>query len=70
MTMYSIAFYSGVGLIFLSFIATLGFRENIISLFFGGAGVVDIVSFFVFKPAEDLQKSRGNLAQLITAFLT
>ena len=70
MLMYTVAFYIGLGLIVFSFIGTLYFKENIFLLVFGGAGVVDVVAFFIFKPAEDLQRSRGNLAQLVSAFLT
>jgi hypothetical protein len=38
--------------------------------FSAGAGVTDVIAFIVFKPAEDLQKSRAPLAQLVSAFLT
>jgi hypothetical protein len=70
MTMYTIAFYVGIGMIVVSVAATLYTKENMFALLFGGAGAVDVVAFFVFKPAEDLQKSRGHLAQLTSAFLT
>lgn len=70
MKMYSVVFYTGLGLIIFSVLATLYFRDNMFVLFFGGAGVADIVAFFIFKPAEDLQRSRANLAQLVSAFLT
>lgn len=70
MTMYSVAFYTGLGLIVFSILATLYFKDNIFPLLFGGAGVADVVAFFIFKPVEDLQRSRGNLAQLVSAFLT
>jgi len=70
MFMYTVAFYVGLGLIVFSFLGTLYFEDNIFLLVFGGAGLADIVAFFIFKPAEDLQRSRGNLAQLVSAFLT
>jgi hypothetical protein len=72
MLMYTIAFYFGLFLIVFSMIATLfeqdGEQNNL--LFFGGAGMIDIVAFFVFKPTKDLQQSRANLAQLVAAFIS
>ena len=70
MKMYSVAFYTGLGLIVFSGLSTLYFKDNMFLLLFGGAGLADVVAFFIFKPAEDLQRSRGNLAQLVSAFLT
>jgi len=70
MFMYTLAFYVGLGLIVFSCLGTLYFEDNLFLLVFGGVGVADVVAFFIFKPAEDLQRSRGNLAQLVSAFLT
>ncbi len=70
MQMYSIAFYFGLGLIALSCGATLILDGNKMALLFGGVGIIDVVAFFIFKPIEDLQRSRGNLAQLASAFIT
>ncbi len=70
MMMYTIAFYAGLILIFLSLVLTLVFGENIFFLIFGGVGLVDVFTFFAFKPSEALQISRGNLAQLIAAIMT
>lgn len=69
MLMYTIAFYLGIGLIVFSFVITVLTGNNIF-LIFGGAGIADVVTFFIFKPAEELQKSRGNLAQVTSGFLT
>lgn len=70
MDMYSIAFYTGLGIIVFSFLGTLYLGKNIFLLLFGGVGVIDIAAFFIYKPVEDLQRSRANLAQLVSAFLT
>lgn len=70
MMMYSVAFYTGWGLIIFSVVGKLYFKDNIFPLIFGGAGIIDVVAFFIVKPVEDLQRSRGNLAQLVSAFLT
>lgn len=69
MLMYTIAFYLGIGLIIFSVIATVLYGTDAYMLLFGGAGIADIVAFFVFKPTEDLQRSRGNLAQLTSGFI-
>ncbi|OEU65685.1 MAG: hypothetical protein BA867_06445 [Desulfobacterales bacterium S5133MH16] len=68
MLMYTVAFYAGIALILISIGGFLYGKD--VSLIFGGMGIADIVAFFIFKPAEDLQISRGNLAQLQAAFTT
>jgi hypothetical protein len=71
-SMYSIAFYFGIFVVTFSMVATLFYKQNVDNntiLFFGSVGIIDIVAFFVFKPINDLQKSRANLAQLVSAFL-
>lgn len=70
MQMYLIAFYLGIVLISAGSLATLYSGENKFLFLFGGIGVLDVIAFVVFKPVEDLQRSRGNLAQLVAAFLT
>lgn len=70
MQMYLIAFYMGIVLISAGSLATLYFGENKFLLLFGSIGILDVIAFVVFKPVEDLQRSRGNLAQLVAAFLT
>jgi len=69
MWMYMVAFYLGIGLIVFSFVITIITGNNIF-LIFGGAGIADVVTFFIFKPAEELQRSRGNLAQVASCFMT
>ena len=70
MKMYTIAFYAGLVIVMFSFIGTITLQDNMFTLIFGGVGILDVVAFLIFKPAEDLQRSRGNLAQLVSAFLT
>jgi len=40
-----------------------------LAIAFGELGIADILGYFVYRPAEDLQISRGKLAQLEMAFL-
>jgi len=70
MKMYKVAFYSGIILIGLSVLLGLIVRQDIIALAFGGLGTSDILVYFIYKPAVDLQTSRGNLAQLEMAFVS
>ena len=68
MRMYEVAFSLGVALIVAAIV--LAFRDGI-SLFtvgFGGVGVLDFIAFFIAKPAQNLQSSRADLAQLQAAF--
>lgn len=69
MQMYVVAFYVGIGLLVLGGLSGLVLRENTLAFIFGGLGTADIVGSFVFKPAEELQKSRGNLGKLEMAFI-
>jgi cell shape-determining protein MreC len=68
MLMYSVAFYVGIALICLSVLSSLWFKENLAVLIFGGLGMADVVTTFIFRPAQELQNSRGNLTQLQAAF--
>jgi hypothetical protein len=70
MLMYTISFYVGIGVVIYSIVSTIAFGQNSFNLIFGAIGVLDIIAFLIFKPTQDLQRSRGNLAQLISAFLT
>ena len=68
MRMYEVAFSLGVALIVAAIV--LAFRDGI-SLFtvgFGGVGVLDFIAFFIARPAQNLQSSRADLAQLQAAF--
>lgn len=69
MLMYTVTFFFGIAIILFSIVSTVVYGQNTFNLIFGALGVLDIVAFLVFKPTEDLQRSRGNLAQLISAFL-
>jgi hypothetical protein len=43
-------------------------RPGNTNLYLAGLGAADVISFLIFKPAQALQVSRGNLAQLQAAF--
>jgi hypothetical protein len=68
MLMYTIAFYLGIALIIVSAVASLVMKEHVAALVFGGLGMADVVTAFIFRPAQELQNSRGNLTQLQAAF--
>lgn len=74
MNMYTVAFYMGVFLVFLGVTISLMFRENLLGVALGGLssglGFVDIAAIMIYKPANELQNSRGNLAQLQAALFT
>ena len=66
MWMYTAAFVVGLSMLVVSMIAA--FRDLHSAALLGGLGALDVITFLVFKPAEDLQASRGGLAQLQAAF--
>ncbi|MBM3948015.1 MAG: hypothetical protein FJ312_02000 [SAR202 cluster bacterium] len=68
MLMYTIAFYLGIALIVVSAVASLVMKEHVAALVLGGLGMADVVTAFIFRPAQELQNSRGNLTQLQAAF--
>ena len=73
MLMYSVAFYFGIFTILFSMVSTVLPQtkgNDFMQLFFGGIGLIDVMAFVIFKPVQDLQKSRATLAQIVSAFLT
>lgn len=68
MLMYKVAFYLGVVLIIVAGYAALIDELSLLSIIFSGVGILDILAFFITKPAQNLQTSRANLAQLQAAF--
>lgn len=68
MLMYTVAFYLGIALIGLAVLTSLWLKDNGVALIFGGLGMADVVTAFIFRPAQELQNSRGNLTQLQAAF--
>ena len=66
--MYNVAFYLGVGLIIFSMIYAVATQGSLLSLAFGGFGILDVITFFITKPPQDLQSSRADLAQLQLAY--
>ena len=66
LVMYIIAFAIGIGLIITSLILAVQNDEgakNILTVFFGTAGIVDIV-LLMYRPAKEIQKSRANASKL------
>lgn len=62
--MYILAFLIGLGLIVVSVVfAAQG--KMILSVAFGAIGLIDLVTYFIFKPPLEIQNSRSNLAQLM-----
>jgi hypothetical protein len=70
MTMYTVAFYLGVGMVLGSIYAGLVAGSETSALVLGGLGMADILASMIFQPAQALQDSRGNLAQLQAAFFS
>jgi len=70
MTMYTVAFYLGVGMVLASIYAGLVGGSETSALVLGGLGMADILASMIFQPAQALQDSRGNLAQLQAAFFS
>jgi hypothetical protein len=67
MAMYTAAFIVGILMLLVSTFAAL-FKDVRSATLLGGLGAADIITFLIFKPAQDLQASRGSLAQLQAAF--
>ena len=67
MIMYQISFYLGVILIIAAVASAFLLKETLISAVFGSLGVIDILTFFLAKPQEQLESSRASLAQMQAA---
>src|SRR5664280_3168176 len=70
MTMYTVAFYLGVALVLVSIFAALVLDSERAAAVLGGLGMADILAAMIFRPAQEVQNSRGNLAQLQAAFFS
>jgi len=68
MRMYTVAFYLGVLLVLVALYIAVVDGISLLSIVFGGLGVLDFLGFFFAKPAQNLQGSRANLAQLQAAY--
>lgn len=67
--MSNITFILGVALILMSAISALALQEDTASYFMGGLGLAGVIGSLVFRPAQDLQSNRANLAQLQAVFI-
>ncbi|KAF6245506.1 hypothetical protein [Nitrosopumilus sp. b2] len=66
LVMYTIAFAVGVGLIIAALVLAIQNNDaanNILSVFFGTAGTIDIV-LLMYRPAREIQRSRVNASKL------
>jgi hypothetical protein len=70
MTMYTVAFYLGVALVLVSIFAALVLDSERAAAVLGGLGMADILAAMIFRPAQEVQNSRGDLAQLQAAFFS
>ncbi len=66
--MYWVLFLLGVGLVVAAVPVALYTQKELFSLVFGSVGVIDIVTFFLKDPPQQLQKSRANLTKLQAAY--
>lgn len=62
--MYILAFLIGLGLIITAVVFAVQ-GKTILSIAFGAIGLIDLVTYFIFKPPLEIQNSRSNLAQLM-----
>jgi hypothetical protein len=69
MTMYVVAFYTGIFLIGAAVYSAIFLREDFLTTILGGLGTADLITSFIYRPAQELQNSRGNLVQLKSAYL-
>ena len=67
MWMYTIAFAVGITMLLTSTV-TAFMHDVQRTAVLGGLGAADVIAFLIFKPAQELQSSRGSLAQLQAAF--
>lgn len=67
MWMYTAAFALGMLMMLAALVGAL-IRPDNTNLYLAGLGAADVIIFLIFRPAQDLQASRGNLAQLQAAF--
>lgn len=67
MFMYTVSFYLGVGLIIIAAVSSIWRGSDQWSLALGGLGISDLIAFMIFRPAQQLQDSRSDLAQLYAA---
>lgn len=65
MRMYIVAFYLGVLLVLVASYVAVVDGISLLSIVFGG---LDFLGFFFTKPAQHLQGSRADLAQLQAAY--
>ena len=68
MIMYNVSFYLGIALIITAVVFAITSKSSLFSILFGSIGILDLLTFFIVKPPESLQKSRSEQAKLNAAF--
>ena len=64
MTMYKVSFYLGVALLIVAVVFAFVSKSSLFAILFGSIGTIDILTFFITKPPQSLQKSRAEQAKL------
>lgn len=68
--LYLITFGLGILLILISIGYALFSPENpLTASILGGVGILDLMTFTIFKPIEGIQNSRAKLAKILTAYI-
>lgn len=66
--MYLLTFSLGIGLVLAALVFAVFTNTELFPLFFGSAGVLDLLAFFLKDPPQQLQKSRANFCKLQAAY--
>ena len=69
MLMYVVVFYAGISLI-ITAVVFAAYGKTILAIAFGAIGLVDLVTYMLYKPPLDLQTSRSNFVQLSAALIS
>jgi hypothetical protein len=64
-----VTFYTGIFLIGAAVYSALVLREDILTFILGGIGGAGMLSSLIFRPAQEIQNSRGNMVKVKTAYL-
>lgn len=68
MTMYQVSFYLGVLLIIAALLFAILEKSSLYPILFGTIGTLDLLTFFIAKPPQSLQRSRSEQAKLNATF--
>jgi hypothetical protein len=68
MIMYQVSFYLGVALIIAALFFAIVVKSPLFTIIFGTIGTLDLLTFFIAKPPQDLQRSRSEQTKLNAVF--